>query len=313
METDSLLLAKLRMGQSRLTGLLDQLHLAILLEDENRQVSFVNQAFLDMFGIGLSATEFASIPCEVSAEAAKAAFADPEAFIAGVACRLAERRRVANEILALKDGRWLERNYYPIYIGQDYRGHVWVYSDVTEKVRMHRALKRQATTDTLTGLPNRRRLEADLRRQLQIARRYDRPLSLLLCDIDHFKLINDTHGHHAGDRALRTVAGRIQGLKRAADFAGRWGGEEFLLVLPETDLGAALRLAERLRQAVAGEPVTASGLRATMSIGVNQCSPQDDPETAVAAVDHWLYAAKAAGRNQVMSCLGQFAVNASNG
>lgn len=303
MEMDSNLLASLRMGQSRLTGLLDQLHLAILLEDENRQVTFVNQAFLDLFGIGLSATEFASIPCEVSAEAAKGAFIDEAAFVAGVSQRLAEKKRVTNEILALKDGRWLERHYYPIFIDQDYRGHVWVYSDVTEKIRMHRALKRQATTDALTGLPNRRRLDADLRRQLQIARRYGRPLSLLLCDLDHFKRVNDEHGHHTGDRVLRTVAGRLQGLKRAADLAGRWGGEEFLVILPETGLEAAIAFAERLRRAIADEPVTVGGLHATLSIGANQCSPDDDPETAMAAADHWLYAAKAAGRNRVMSCL----------
>lgn len=155
----------------------------------------------------------------------------------------------------------------------------------------------------LTGLPNRRRLDADLRRQLQIASRYGRPLSLLLCDIDHFKRVNDEHGHHTGDTVLRTVASRLQGLKRAADIVGRWGGEEFLLILPETDPESAIAFAERLRRAVADEPVMVGGLRATMSIGANQCSPDDDPETAMAAADHWLYAAKAGGRNQVMSCL----------
>lgn len=303
MDSDSALLANLRLGQHRFTGLLDQLHLAILLEDENRQVSFVNQAFLDLFNIGLSATEYASIPCEVSAAAAKEAFVEPELFLQSVEARLAEKRAVKGELFSLKDGRWLERHYYPIFIDSDYRGHVWVYTDVTDKIRMHRALKRQATTDLLTGLANRRRLEAELRRQLHIARRYERPLSLIIGDLDHFKQVNDRFGHNTGDQVLRAVAARLNGVKRIADFAGRWGGEEFLLILPETDLTAAMRLAERLRLSVASEPVSAGGLSVTMSFGVNQCSPDDDMQTAVAAADHWLYAAKDRGRNQVAACL----------
>lgn len=303
MYADAAFLTSLRLGQNRLTGVLDQLHLGILLEDENREVSFVNQAFLNMFGIGLSATEFASIPCEVSVNAAKEAFADPDAFLAGVTRRLAEKKRVTGEILELRDGRWLERHYYPIYVGQDYRGHAWIYTDVTEKIRMHRTLKRQATTDALTGLANRRRSEADLRRQLQIAHRYQRPLSVLLCDIDFFKSVNDRFGHHAGDEVLREVGSALLDLKRTADFAGRWGGEEFILILPETDLAQARVLAERLRLAIAARRMPVPGLTVTLSIGANQCSPEDDVVQALAAADQWLYAAKSGGRNRVACCL----------
>lgn len=287
----------------RVTSALDALHLAVLVENEHRQVEFVNQAFLTLFTIPLNADEFAAIPCDVAALGAKAAFVDEQVFIDGIHECISGQKKVVNQLMQLKDGRWLERHYYPFFSGGEYRGHAWVYNDVSEKVRLVRALKRQANVDALTGLSNRRRIEADLHRQLQISRRYARPVSVLLCDIDFFKNINDTHGHTTGDRVLRIIGQKIMHMKRGADMAGRWGGEEFLVILPETDLAAALAFGERLRRAIAEHPMPIAGLSVTISAGVNQCNPEDEPVDSIAAADYWLYRAKASGRNCIASCL----------
>ncbi len=287
----------------RMTSALDALHLAVLIENEHRKVDFVNKAFLDLFHIPLSPEQFSLVPCDVAAEGAKAAFIDEQGFLDRIQQCLRGQKKVVNQLMQLKDGRWLERHYYPFFSGGEYRGHAWVYNDVSEKVRLVRALKRQANVDALTGLSNRRRIEADLHRQLQISRRYARPVSVLLCDIDFFKNINDTHGHTTGDRVLRIIGQKIMHMKRGADMAGRWGGEEFLVILPETDLAAALAFGERLRRAIAEHPMPIAGLSVTISAGVNQCNPEDEPVDCIAAADYWLYRAKASGRNCIASCL----------
>lgn len=297
MERDDIVIAIEALSNSRMHGVLDALHLGILIEDENRRVKLVNRAFLDMFQIPLSAGEFAAINCDVAAQGAKNAFTDEEGFIRGIRDRITERNRVVNELLQLKDGRFLHRHYYPFFVDTHYRGHAWVYEDVTESVRMERELKLAATTDVLTGLKNRRQLASDFSRQLSVARRYGRPLSIVLCDIDHFKRINDGFGHQFGDVVLKAISARMLSLQREADVLGRWGGEEFLWILPETDLAAASIFAERMRSAIECANLLDIGFQVTISAGIHQCNPENEMETAVAAADRWLYAAKAAGRN----------------
>jgi len=110
-------------------------------------------------------------------------------------------------------------------------------------------------TDVLTGLYNRRHLGEELLRRIKDALRYHNPICLLLLDIDHFKRVNDTYGHPAGDLVLGTFAQRLSETLRAGDIPGRWGGEEFLVILPRTDLDGALVVAERVRSATAAAPV----------------------------------------------------------
>ena len=121
-------------------------------------------------------------------------------------------------------------------------------------------------TDALTALYNRRHLDEELARRHGEARRHQDPLGLLLLDIDHFKHVNDLHGHPVGDDVLREVARRIQHELRLEDVAGRWGGEEFLVILPRTDLNGVRRLAERIRLAISGTPVTAGDQDITVTI-----------------------------------------------
>ncbi|WP_243089403.1 GGDEF domain-containing protein [Thermus neutrinimicus] len=155
-----------------------------------------------------------------------------------------------------------------------------------------------AYTDPLTGLRNRRYLDLVLERELFRVRRYGRPLSLMILDLDHFKQVNDRYGHPVGDRVLETLAHCLEGQLRQSDRAVRLGGEEFAILLAETPLAQAVRLAGRVRQAVAALKVPpVAGL--SVSIGVAEARPEDSPLSLLKRADEALYQAKRRGRNRV--------------
>jgi len=163
-------------------------------------------------------------------------------------------------------------------------------------------------TDALTGLHNRRYLERRLAEEVARARRYRHPLSCLFVDADHFKRVNDLYGHSTGDMVLREIALRMKGCLRASDVATRFGGEEFTLLLPQTDAREAFNLAERIRMDIAETPVPVAPereLRVTVSIGVSEMALQRDDGDAgarlMADADAALYDAKRQGRNRVIS------------
>lgn len=172
----------------------------------------------------------------------------------------------------------------------------------------HRALKETSIRDPLTGLCNRREFDRRLRDELLRCKRYRHPLSLLMLDLDHFKAINDGHGHPVGDKVLREVADIVKHALRASDELARYGGEEFAVILPETADSGAQVLAERIRVAVAGHTLAIDDRRrinVTVSIGLANF-PDDAGTDAklIAAADSALYAAKRAGRNRVCSFAG---------
>ena len=164
----------------------------------------------------------------------------------------------------------------------------------------------KARIDGLTQIANRRRFDEYLLLEWGRHIRMQQPLSLLLCDVDHFKLYNDHHGHQAGDECLKSVAKSLALCYRAGDLVARYGGEEFAMVLPQTNRAGAVRVAERIRAAVAGAalPHAASPVcdRVTVSVGVASMTPQlhgPDARALVEAADRQLYLAKHLGRNQV--------------
>jgi diguanylate cyclase (GGDEF)-like protein len=166
----------------------------------------------------------------------------------------------------------------------------------------HETLLDLSTRDPLTGLANRGNTLAEFQNRFGLSLRYGRPLSVVICDLDLFKQVNDTYGHGAGDTVLQSFGQRALAALREADLAGRIGGEEFLMILPETDLGGARQFAERLRGAIASTPIPIAGgaLQITCSLGVAERRPMDDePGQLLARADAALYAAKAGGRNRV--------------
>ncbi len=163
-----------------------------------------------------------------------------------------------------------------------------------------------AVIDEVTGLYNRRAMNKLLADELDRARRYGRPLSLILVDIDHFKVVNDTHGHQVGDEVLRWLADLLKNTLRSTDRVARYGGEEFALILPETTCNDAFNVAEGLRQAVAATPFTSEqpnsvsvSIELTISLGVADTSDLEQSTGAlVQGADQALYTAKRSGRNR---------------
>lgn len=175
--------------------------------------------------------------------------------------------------------------------------HMVVCTDITAEVDLAAVQERFALTDRLTGLMNRRGLEGVLQREVARSRRNDLPLSVVLIDVDRFKQVNDAHGHAAGDEVLRQIAAACASHVRASDVVGRWGGEEFLAVLPGARMEGARSSGERLRVAVEGLRVATGCV--TISAGVAEIGPAGDVEAAIREADERLYSAKSGGRNRV--------------
>lgn len=168
-------------------------------------------------------------------------------------------------------------------------------AELAEKTQ---ALERLSVTDSLTQLGNRRKLDEVLSRSVELSRRNARPLALMMLDLDHFKRTNDRHGHQVGDQVLRQVATLIREQCRTTDLPGRWGGEEFLIICPETELDAASVLAERLRARIEAYRFDLVEQQ-TISLGLAAFIAGDTSDRLLARADAALYAAKQRGRNRV--------------
>ncbi len=173
-----------------------------------------------------------------------------------------------------------------------------------ESAHLHSTAREQADQDGLTGLANRRRFEVDVDDEWQRCRRYGRPLSVVMVDLDHFKRLNDEHGHQLGDEVLRAASAALAGVLRSSDTAYRYGGEEFVVMLRETGIEEAAAVAERMRHAVAGVTIATSGLLVSASAGVAERHASMGHHTElVAAADAALYEAKRSGRDRVHAAL----------
>lgn len=181
-------------------------------------------------------------------------------------------------------------------------GAVVSHQDVTSRRLLEERLKQLAETDELTGLPNRRRFLRSASEALQKVKKFQAQFSVIVLDLDHFKQVNDNYGHEAGDETLRQLADQMSRMLRQGDTLARFGGEEFVILLPDTDEWGAVLLAERLRTRIecySVETRTAS-VHATASFGVTQLLARDvDMRTALARADTALYEAKEDGRNRV--------------
>ncbi|MEI9401483.1 GGDEF domain-containing protein [Mesorhizobium argentiipisi] len=162
-------------------------------------------------------------------------------------------------------------------------------------------LEQAALTDSLTGMQNRRYFDDALREYLQEFRRIDRPVGLMILDLDHFKQVNDTHGHDVGDEVLRALAACLRGMTRYHDVVARLGGEEFAVVTPNMDVELLARFAERIRKAVANLSIMSGNVRlkVTTSVGLAVWDHKESAEDFYRRADRQLYEAKKQGRNRV--------------
>ncbi|MBV8839140.1 MAG: diguanylate cyclase, partial [Alphaproteobacteria bacterium] len=202
-----------------------------------------------------------------------------------VSMRLSDGRTVRSQCAVLPDN-----------------GRMLIYTNVTDFVRNAEELERLATTDSLTLCYNRRQFWALAEAEWSRFQRYQRPMSMMMFDVDHFKWINDRYGHEAGDHVLARIGEVCRTVKRSSDAIGRLGGDEFAMLLPETDIAQAMIVAQRLRDAMQASEITAGGdpIVAQLSIGIAQATPSHSGAMALLkAADDALYAAKKAGRNQI--------------
>jgi diguanylate cyclase (GGDEF)-like protein/PAS domain S-box-containing protein len=173
-------------------------------------------------------------------------------------------------------------------------GYIGFYEDITDK----KTIEKLAQTDHLTKLFNRQKIDEFINIEIDRSRRYQSPLSLIMLDIDFFKIVNDTYGHDVGDTVLKEFSGILVANSRRTDFVGRFGGEEFLIVAPETTLENAFQLGEKLRKAVSDFNFSVVGHK-TVSVGVTIFKSEDKPQEFLKRVDEALYLAKNSGRDRV--------------
>ena len=218
-----------------------------------------------------------------------------------------QRQSGFDEFFLCKDGSLLPVSYSaaPMYKEGKFYGIVVAFQDVSQYKQLVDQLEQLARHDSLTGLYNRGAFEWLMKEQLAYAKRYQTPLSLIMIDVDHFKKINDQHGHQAGDQVLQQLTRQIANQVRQTDYPARFGGEEFVIILPHTAHQQAVDLAERIRLVIAETPMVCEPQKSvsiTISLGV--ASFREGVETLdvlVKAADQALFQAKAEGRNRVVS------------
>lgn len=281
--------------EETLQPIYDSLESGILLVGHDGVVSSCSLAMAMIFGrtpeeiIGRSTTELDRVMLTLMREPADR-LRDEGLFprSSSVRCEEFELAEPSRTIV-----RWVSRRVQCRYYAA-----VAVGTDITTDVDLTNAYEKMALTDRLTGIANRRGIERALHHELLRLRRFQTPVSFALFDIDRFKAINDTYGHGMGDEVLRLVARAMTSSVRDTDLVSRWGGEEFLVVLPETSYAGALVCAEKIRAKVAtvGERV---GFQVTVSGGLYQPGPGESMHEIVARADARLYEAKNKGRNCV--------------
>jgi diguanylate cyclase (GGDEF)-like protein/PAS domain S-box-containing protein len=270
----------------------------IIAVDKNRNIIEFNTAAEKTFGYRKE---------EVAGKHMSTLCQDPEAG-AEVGRQIREQGRFSGEIVNRKKSG----ETFPVYLSAaclydaagDLTGVMGISRDITEQKRaeeelrqVHELLKKRASTDALTGIYNRFTFEEMLELEITRAQRYKTPLSLIMFDIDHFKQINDTFGHQAGDGVLKDMAQMVCTNLRLHDVFARWGGEEFMILIPNNDREQTRLLAEKLRELISGG--FESGMTVTCSFGVAQLRSADTFETFTQRVDAALYRAKEKGRDRI--------------
>jgi diguanylate cyclase (GGDEF)-like protein len=214
---------------------------------------------------------------------------------------LTGRTSTADMVAGLRAGAhdYLKKPFEPMELIARIAGAVRIKRLQDELRVRNQQLDTLSRVDALTGLNNRRHIDEQLQREVSTARRHQQPLAVLMLDIDHFKQINDRDGHPAGDRALQEFAKRIQAVTRDGDVVGRWGGEEFIIIAPQTNVDQAMTLGERVRTAIADRPIQLDGHSIVITVSIGCAVGLGTPAELVERADAALFRSKAEGRNRV--------------
>lgn len=286
----------------RLRAALDVVDTGVVLLDQDLRPRFINRAFLQMWHLpdeaAIAGLDFEGLMRIIVGK--HSASLSPARFDRFVKERMGLIRggTEAPRDMRIDDGVVIRVKCHPLPDG----GRMLLYSDVTDLVRQADKLREFATIDSMTGLYNRRHFLWLGEIEWSRYQRYWRPMSVLMIDIDRFKSINDRFGHQAGDEVIVKISAVCRDHKRKSDLLSRFGGDEFLMLLPETTLENARQAAERLREQVVALDLSAGALpfNATVSVGVAEADPRMDTIfDLINLADQALYAAKRAGRNRV--------------
>ena len=283
--------------QKGLRAALDNLQSYVYIKDRESRYIYANKLTLELFGCSADDLYLTS---------------DEQYFPADVAAKLKEvDQRVlggeSTEEEIIVDDESGKRVYLeaktPLYSDSEADkiiGILGISTDITYQKSLEEQALKLAKTDVLTGLSNRLEIDSVLSGEIERLKRFPRAFSIIMLDIDHFKRVNDHYGHIAGDHCLQQIASILKLNSRSIDTVGRWGGEEFLIICPETDLKGTEKLAEKLRTKIAEHDFSQVG-KITCSFGVTSFFAGDTLESIVDRADQALYQAKDAGRNKVMT------------
>ena len=280
----------------RLNTLLECFPGGVLIEDTNDTVVFVNPLWTRLLGLDTPASALQNMH---DTELRNCLGPKISGWLRSPHLGRSKETRRSHEVRT-EQGLHLEIDHIEIRQHNAYLGSVWLLRDVTDRKQHELELAHLASTDALTALPNRRSFMQHLGAACASGQT-SQPGVVMMLDIDHFKKVNDTYGHAIGDVVLQQVAQAIRTSLRSGDLPGRLGGEEFAVLLPATDTGEGLKIAERIRRDIADTTITSGphDIRVTISIGVARISPATDPDTVLQQADDALYMAKESGRNRV--------------
>ncbi|WLR51653.1 diguanylate cyclase [Bacillus tianshenii] len=299
---------KLLRTSSRLSTLIESLQSGILLEDEGRRIRIVNDRFCKMFNLPFSPKFLVGQDCLELVQRAKGYFKDPELFEHTIEQCIKDKKVVTNIPIQLNNEVHLELDFVPIYKDKLYLGHFWNYRDVTERVQTTQRLRELSLVDGLTQVSNRRFFDLTIEKEMNGSNEKGTPLSLILFDIDYFKKYNDTYGHSMGDQTLIQVAKVAAQQVEAYGHVCRYGGEEFAIILPNTDTQQAKQIGEQLRNAINAVQIphhsSEIAPHITISLGLTSevVEKGRQKEGLIEKADQALYESKAKGRNVLSIC-----------
>ncbi len=293
---------ELEIAHSHLNAVVENFPGSLIMEDLQGRIVLLNQYVFELLGLPGTEEYVLGKPVHPLMVFSSHVAENSQAFLDRVEELRAAGRPSYGEEIHFKDGRWIERDFIPIRLHENLIGFLYIYRDISQRKRHARELWQLATSDPLTGIPNRRAFFESIEHERARLTRYPGEAAILMIDIDYFKQINDTHGHAAGDAVLCHIVRQVRKLLRESDMLARLGGEEFAILVPQANREGALGLAERVRKVLEDTPLIYNDvpIHVTASVGVTIMS-HSDPNTdkTLSRADQALYEAKNNGRNRV--------------
>lgn len=252
----------------RLYEVIESLDVGVIIRNAEDKVIFVNNKFIDMFKLTISKDDFNYLNQQEFIKLIQRFSKDEDIVAKNINKSFIKKDINKGFILELKDGKTIKQSYMPIQVDGEFIGESLIYEDITEKVYLQTKVLEFSINDNLTKIYNRKKIKDEIRKFIELSKRYEKKLAIAIFDIDNFKNINKIYGQEVGDNILVKISDVVNRRKRAVDTFGRWGGGEFIIILPETDLSGAKTFAEYLKSKIAEIILDEKEGRITVSFGL---------------------------------------------